>query len=66
MTEMEKAIQTGMPVKLPLPWDSEKSDQAEKLISVNQMVPQTHHRPSNDLWLDIAAQIYEDRSGGGK
>lgn len=65
MTEMEKAIQTGMPVKLPLPWDSENSDQAEKLISSDQMVPQSHPRSSNDLWLDIAAQIYEDSSGGG-
>lgn len=65
MTEMEKAIQTGMPVKQPLPWDSEKSEQAEKLTVTNQIVPQTHPRSSNDLWLDIAAQIYEDRNGDG-
>jgi hypothetical protein len=65
MTEIEKAIQTGMPVKQPLPWESEKTEQAEKLISANQMVPQTHLASSNDLWLDIAAEIYEGRSGGG-
>lgn len=64
MTEMEKAIQTGMPVKQPLPWESEKADRAVELIPELQMVPQSQPSTSNDLWLDIAGQIYENRRGG--
>ncbi|PUE27906.1 hypothetical protein B9Z39_09195 [Limnohabitans sp. JirII-29] len=64
MTEMEKAILTGVPVKQSLPWESQEADKAEKLLSEPQMVPQTQPNSSNDLWLDIAAQIYENHSGG--
>jgi hypothetical protein len=64
MTEMEKAIQTGMPVKQPLPWESEKADRAVELTSEFQMAPHSQPSTSNDLWLDIAGQIYENRRGG--
>lgn len=64
MTEMEKAILTGVPVKQPLPWESQEADKTEKLFSEPHMAPQTQPNSSNDLWLDIAAQIYENHSGG--
>ncbi len=64
MTEMEKAIQTGMPVKQPLPWESEKVDKALELSPAPQMLTQGQPGPSNDLWHDMAAQIYESRRGG--
>ena len=64
MTEMEKAIQTGMPVMQPLPWESEKADRAVELTSEFQMVPHSQPSTSNDLWFDIAGQIYENRRGG--
>jgi hypothetical protein len=61
MTEMEKAIQTGMPIKQPLPWESEKEGKALELISESEMLTQGQPSSSNDLLLDIAAQIYESR-----
>jgi hypothetical protein len=64
MTEMEKAIQTGIPVKLPMPWGFEKADKAVVPNPELQMISQGQPSSSNDLWQDIAAQIYESRRGG--
>jgi hypothetical protein len=64
MTEIEKAIQTGMPVKQHLPWASEAKSKPQKQIPELKSISQTQSCTSNDLWLDMAAHIYENREGG--
>jgi hypothetical protein len=64
MTEMEKAIQTGMPVKQPLPWEPNEVDKTAKQIPEPVMGPRLQTSSFNDLLLDIAAEVYEKRRRG--
>ncbi len=63
MTDMEKAVLTGVPLKedplkLALP------DQTHRMTGIFESPPQTITNSNVDHWLDIAAQLYEEQSRG--
>jgi hypothetical protein len=66
MTEIEKAMLTGMPVKQSLPWEPKEVDKAVKQIPEPEMDPRVQPNSSNDLLLEIAAQAYEKRRGSNE
>lgn len=66
MTEMEKAIHTGIPVKNPLPWESDEPSERPLQAPAPLVTAHTFCDVGTDLWIDIAAELYENHAENAK